>query len=77
MSLFALASRDAYQDQLGALARAGALQQVGSDLGVIRMVRTMANAAEYEVRAFRNAVEYSFYVLFVVDSDGVWRLRVF
>jgi hypothetical protein len=77
VSLFALASRDAYQDQLGALAGAGALQQVGSDLGVIRMVRTMANAAEYEVRAFRNAVEYSFYVLFVVDSDGVWRLRVF
>jgi sugar lactone lactonase YvrE len=77
VSLFALASRDAYQDQLDALAGAGALKQVGSDLGAIRMVRTMANAAEYEVRTLRNAAEYSFYVLFVVDSDGVWRLRVF
>ena len=77
VNLFALASRDAYQDQLGALAGVGALQQVASDLGAIRMVRTRVNAAEYEVRALRNAVEYSFHVLFVVDSDGLWRLRVF
>jgi sugar lactone lactonase YvrE len=77
VSLFALASRDAYQDQLGALAGVGALQQIATDLGGIRIVRTMSNAAEYEVRALRNAVEYSFYVLFVVDSDDVWRLRVF
>jgi sugar lactone lactonase YvrE len=77
VSLFALASRDAYQDQLGALAGVGALQQLASDLGVIRMVTARPNAAEYEVRALRNAVEYSFYVLFVMDTDGVWRLRVF
>jgi hypothetical protein len=41
------------------------------------MVIARPNAAEYEVRALRNAVEYSFYVLFVMDTDGVWRLRVF
>jgi len=77
VSLFAQASRDAYQDQLGALAGLGALGQVASDLGPVRLVRARANAAEYEVRAIRNAVEYSFHVLFVVDGDGVWRLRAF
>jgi hypothetical protein len=77
VSLFAQASRDAYQDQLGALVGVGALGQVASDLGSIRLVRARTNAAEYEVRAIRNAVEYSFHVLFVVDGDGVWRLRAF
>jgi hypothetical protein len=77
VSLFAESSRDAYQDQLGALAGVGALGQVASDLGPIRLVRARTNAAEYEVRALRNGVEYSFHVLFVVDGDGVWRLRAF
>ena len=77
VSLFAQASRDAYQDQLGALAGMGGLGQVASDLGPIRLVRARTNAAEYELRAVRNAVEYSFHVLFVVDGDGVWRLRAF
>ncbi len=77
VSLLAQASRDAYQNQLGALAGVGALGQVANDLGPIRLVRARTNAAEYEVRAIRNAVEYSFHVLFVVDGDGVWRLRAF
>jgi len=77
VSLFAQTSRDAYQDQLGALAGVGALGQVAGDLGPIRLVRARTNAAEYEVRAMRSAVEYSFHVLFVVDGDGVWRLRAF
>src|SRR3970282_1053735 len=49
VSLFAQASRDAYQDQLGALAGVGALGQVASDLGPIRLVRARTDAAEYEV----------------------------
>ena len=50
---------------------------MANDLGPIRLVRTRTNTAEYEVRALRNGVEYSFHVLFVVDGDGVWRLRGF
>lgn len=77
VTLFAGASRDAYQDQLTALAGAGALPQIASDLGPIRPVRVHERAAEYEVRAVQQGTSYSFYVLFVVDTDGVWRLRVF
>ena len=77
VALFAGASRDAYQDQLTALAGAGALAQIAADLGPIRPVRVHERAAEYELRAVQQGTSYSFYVLFVVDTDGVWRLRVF
>jgi hypothetical protein len=77
VSLFASASRDAYQDQLTALAGAGALSQVATDLGAISPVRIHGKAAEYELRAVQRGTSYSFYVLFVIDTDGVWRLRVF
>ena len=77
LSLFAVASRDAYQDQLTALAGAGALPQIAADLGPIRPVRVHERAAEYELRAVQQGTSYSFYVLFVLDTDGVWRLRVF
>jgi len=77
VSLFATASRDAYQDQLTALAGVGALSQVAADLGAITPVRIHNRAAEYELRAIQRGTQYSFYVLFVIDTDGVWRLRVF
>jgi hypothetical protein len=77
VALFAATSRDAYREQLTALAGAGALPQVAADLGPITAVRVLDRAAEYELRAVQQGVAYSFYVLFVVDTDGVWRLRVF
>jgi hypothetical protein len=77
VSLFAGASREAYRDQLDALARVGALQQVAGDLGPITAVKVRDRAAEYEMRAVQRGIPYSFYVLFVIDTDGLWRLRVF
>ena len=77
VALFASASRDAYQDQLTALAGVGALSQVAADLGPITPVKVHDKAAEYELRAVQRGTQYSFYVLFVVDTDGVWRVRVF
>ncbi len=77
VGLFAEASRDAYRDQLTALAGAGALGQVAADLGGITAVKILDRAAEYELRATRQGGAYSYYVLFVIDTDGVWRLRVF
>jgi parallel beta helix pectate lyase-like protein/Big-like domain-containing protein len=77
VAVFATASRDAYQDQLTALAGVGALGQIAADLGAITPVRVLDKAAEYELRAVQRGTAYSFHVLFVVDTDGVWRLRVF
>jgi hypothetical protein len=77
VALFADASRDAYREQLTALAGAGALPQVAADLGAISPVRMLDRAAEYELRAVQQGTLYSFHVLFVIDTDGLWRLRVF
>jgi hypothetical protein len=77
VALFAGASRDAYRDQLTALAGVGALPQVAADLGAITPVKVLDRAAEYELRAVQLGTLYSFHVLFVIDTDGVWRLRVF
>ena len=77
VAVFATASRDAYQDQLTALAAAGALGQVAADLSPIRIVQVLNRAAEYDLRAVQDGTSSSFYVLFVIDTDGVWRLRAF
>lgn len=77
VALFAAASREAYGEIFTALAGAGGLAQVAADLGTVRLVRVWDRAAEYETRGVRNGVEYSFHVLFVMDEDGLWRLRGF
>ena len=77
VALFAGASRDAYRDQLTALAGVGALPQVAADLGALTPVKVLDRAAEYELRAVQRGTLYSFHVLFVIDTDGIWRLRVF
>ena len=77
VALFADASRDAYRDQLTSLAGVGALPQVAAALGTISPVKVLDRAAEYELKAVQRGTLYSFHVLFVIDTDGVWRLRVF
>ena len=77
VALFAGTSRDAYRDQLTSLAGVGALPQVAAALGAITPVKVLDRAAEYELKAVQRGTLYSFHVLFVIDTDGVWRLRVF
>ncbi len=71
---FAHGSQDAYRETFTALATAGALPQVAADLGPVRLVQIRDGAAEYDLRAARGGTEYSFYVRFVLDDDGIWRL---
>lgn len=48
-----------------------------NDMGNIRLIRITDDVAEYEMLATQDGVEYSFYVEFVKDSNGVWKLRFF
>ena len=41
------------------------------------LFEVLDRAAEYELKAVQRGTLYSFHVLFVIDTDGVWRLRVF
>lgn len=76
-TVFSTSSREAYRDQLADLADAGLLGLVAQDLGLLHLVRFLHGAVEYDLRAVRDGVEYSFHVVFVVDPDGVWRLWAF
>lgn len=77
LEVFAIRSREPYRAALDALAAAGVLPLVGAELGTITPMAVLDGAAEYDLRAVRGGIEYSFRVLFVVDEDGVWRLWAF
>ena len=74
---FTASSREAYREQLADLAAAGALPQIAADIGSLNLMRILDGAVEYDLRAIRDGVEYSFHVVFVMDADGVWRLWAF
>jgi hypothetical protein len=75
--LFTESVREAYRAQFLDLAGVGALSQLALDLGPLNLVRVQDGAVEYEIRAVRDGVVYSFAVIFVIDRDGIWRLRDF
>jgi hypothetical protein len=53
------------------------LPQIASDLGTIQFVRTEDNGAVYEMTLSQGGQVSSFYVLFVIDVDGIWKIRFF
>jgi hypothetical protein len=69
--------RDAYRAQLEDLAAAGLLAPLAAELASINLLRFLDGAVEYDLRASRDGVEYSFHVVFVQDVDGIWRLWAF
>ena len=77
VDLFAESSQEAYRELFTTLADVGGLAQVAADLSAITLVHIRDGAAEYELRAIQNGIEYSFHVLFVIDTDGLWRLWAF
>ena len=73
-----LGTRDSYQKHLQALKDAGVLAQVVAGMGDMEITKTMGNAAEGDMRVVnQDGKEYSFYVLFVKDLDGIWRIQSF
>ena len=43
----------------------------------IQFVRTDENSAEYDIRATKDGTEYSFYLLFIKDDKGLWKIKSF
>jgi hypothetical protein len=75
LELFEVNSREFYRKQFTAFYPI--LNMIGNELGYVQLVAIQDNRAEYEVIVTREDVTYSFYLLFVKDIDGVWRIRVF
>ena len=75
LELFEVNSREFYRKQFTAFYLI--LNIIGNELGNLQLVAIKDNRAEYEIIVTREDVTYSFYLLFVKDIDGIWRIRVF
>ena len=53
------------------------LSQIAQDMQDIKLVEAKNNLAEYEMLAFQGGIERSFYIVFVKDSTGIWRIYFF
>ncbi len=68
-------SKDTYREQFTALV--SVLDIIGNELGQIQLVKIEGNRAEYEIIATEDGTTYSYYLLFVRDSDGLWKIERF
>jgi hypothetical protein len=75
VQFFMKSSRKVYQQQYEFLAGKGILSQIINTMGTFRLVEHDGFGAIYDLRTTHNDVEYSFQVLFVQDSDGIWRIK--
>jgi len=53
------------------------LPEISAGLEDIEVVQIDDRVAEYEMWAEQGGQMYSFYILFVKDADGIWRIQFF
>ena len=75
LGFIAIERRPVYEKMFTELA--AQLPTVGADLGDIRLLEIRENVVEYELLTVENGKRISYYVEFIRDTDGVWRLRTF
>ncbi|HDZ61601.1 MAG TPA: hypothetical protein ENH40_00445, partial [Nitrospirae bacterium] len=68
-------SKDGYREMFTELS--SILPQIAGDLADIQLIQMTEQMVEYDIRIFRNGNEYSFYLIFIKDIDGIWRIRSF
>jgi hypothetical protein len=68
-------SRERYQPVFEALVKSG--KPIDQYLTDIRLIETGPGGAQYEMLRERDGKMFSFAVWFLIDWDGVWRLRRF
>jgi hypothetical protein len=53
------------------------LPNIVQEMSDIQLIKYTKNTAIYDIRTFRNGIEYSFQLLFIKDSNGIWRIASF
>ncbi len=53
------------------------LPQISQDMGNINAINIEENVAEFEMQSIQDGTAYSFYIMFVKDLDGIWKLRFY
>jgi len=72
---FVEGSKDSFRKQFNALAPH--LTQIVADMGEFNLVKVIEHVAECDLKTVRNGVTYSFQVLFIKNTDGMWGIRSF
>ena len=72
-----LATRENSRTLYNTLATAGVLNQLASELSDMQIINIKAYSAKGDLRIIENGMEFSYYVLFVQDDDGIWRIHSF
>lgn len=76
LSYFLQSSRSSFRTQFAAVQ--GDLPKMANDLGSPRLVEVIEESfAKCELLRVENGQTYSFALEFVLDTDGVWRIRTF
>ena len=68
-------TKDSYQEEFTGIAQS--LPQVAAAKSNITMVKVEDNQAEYDLRDVIDGVAYSYYLLFLKDENGIWKIRNF
>jgi len=68
-------TREAYRYNLELLK--DLLPMIAQDMGVIRIVDVYDQVAHYELISYQDGMELSFYIRFVKDIDGLWKISFF
>ncbi|HBT83799.1 MAG TPA: hypothetical protein DEB35_10530 [Desulfuromonas sp.] len=74
-TLFSPRTRDAYSRQLTAMS--SVLGQIVADMKGLTLVKIEGDKAIYDLRVEKAGVPYSFQLEFILDEDGLWRIRAF
>lgn len=53
------------------------LPEIANDMGQVTLVNIIGDTAEYDLTATQEGRATSFFVQFVRDSDGIWRLKFY
>jgi hypothetical protein len=64
-----------YSELFNALA--SVLPNIVQEMSDIQLIKYTRNAAIYDIRTIRNGIEYSFQLLLIKDSNGIWRITSF
>jgi len=75
LSYIASGSKDMYRYNLELMA--SLLSVITQDMGNITLINIGDNVAEYEMTTTQDGQTFSFYVEFVRDTDGIWRIRFY
>lgn len=72
---FSTRTREAYSQQLSSMSTT--LSQIVADMQGITLLSIEGDKAIYDLRIVKDGVPFSFQLEFILDEDGLWRIRAF